>query len=266
MHEPINNQRLARLAGVDFDSEIIKPGPLVYTRTHTAVEQFDKLATYGPCALLTSFSDADLTDKMADMLPANVTRWFSNNVMSTRPWVTPIPLGMRTSISSEKVIAEVQNRGRLKQRNLCYMNFWRQIHRKPNPRCGIYEELGGKSWITTQGGFGHVPMLEFYENIAAHPYVISPPGAGPDCHRHWESIMLGAIPIVKWSVVTSILKDFPCLFVDYWGQVTEELLKRALPILQKKFKTCPMQMVYFEYWKTTIEKEVACLADNTEKI
>ena len=40
----INNRRLADLAGVNFDSEIIQEGPIVYSRTHTVVGQFSELA------------------------------------------------------------------------------------------------------------------------------------------------------------------------------------------------------------------------------
>lgn len=54
-------------------------------------------------------------------------------------------------------------------------------------------------------------------------YVVSPPGNGPDCHRTWESIYLGAIPIVlrhSWPFVGDSL---PVLVVDSWQDALEQV-------------------------------------------
>lgn len=248
----INNQRLAQLAGVGFKSETIAPGPIVYSRTHTVTSQFAALAKMPSCVLVTSFSDACCTDAMALRLPPNVRRWFSNNVSSTNPRVTTVPLGLRTSPEGEVVLREVASRGRLPQRNLMYMNFLRQIPRPENPRRGLYELFGSKPWITVEGGFQHVNMPHFYEQIASHPYVLSPPGAGPDCHRHWESILLGSVPVVYRSPATKILDDMPCLQVDAWAEVTPERLEAELPGLLERFKSPAMDKCWFEYWQKMI--------------
>jgi len=248
----INNQRLAQLAGVNFDSEEIKEGPIVYSRTHTIASQFSKLSKFPDCVLITSFSDAECTVAMSRRLPPNVRRWFSNNVSAHHPRITAIPIGLRTSPEGEVKLREAMNRGRLPQRNLVYMNFFRRIHRSQNPRKGLYEMFGGKDWVTTEGGFDHMPMDHFYEQMLSHPYILSPPGAGPDCHRHWESILLGSIPIVLKSPAMKILYGLPCLQVNNWAEVTEERLVAELPELQKLFQSPLMEICYFEYWKQQI--------------
>lgn len=251
----INNQRLAQLAGVDFNSEEIKPGPIVYSRTHTITSQFSKLSTFPDCILITSFSDAECTTAMSRRLPPNVKRWYSNNVAAHHPRIIPIPIGLRTSSEGEVTLRKTMDRGRLSQRNLVYMNFWRRLRRTPNPRKGIYEMFGGKSWVTTEGGFEHVAMDHFYEQMISHPYILSPPGAGPDCHRHWESILLGSIPIVLKSPAMKILYGLPCLQVNHWGEVTEERLLAELPELQKLFHSPDMEIIWFDYWKQRILEE-----------
>jgi hypothetical protein len=40
--------------------------------------------------------------------------------------------------------------------------------------------------------------IELYEKIN-YAFVASPYGGGPDCHRTWEALILGCIPIVKSS-------------------------------------------------------------------
>lgn len=250
----INNQRFAQLAGVDFDSEKIKPGPIVYSRTHTVVRQFKKLKDFPECILITSFSDANVTDEMAKKLPENVKMWFSNNVMTDNPRVTAIPLGLRNSSGGEIELRKAMEKERFPDRKLVYMNFWRMIRNGRNPRKGLYEQFGGRKWITVEGGFEHVPMDHFYDQILRHPYVLSPEGAGPDCHRHWESILLGSIPIVLKSSATKILEGLPCLQVDIWDEVTPIRLQEELPHLRKLFNNSKMEICYFEYWENKIKE------------
>jgi len=252
----INNQRLAELAGVTFKSERIQEGPIVYSRTHTVVKQFGILSHYPECVLVTSFSDADCTDEMAEQLPSNVKMWFSNNVATSSPRVTAVPIGLRTSPDGEERMRKAMEVGRLPERNLVYMNFWRKIpqrHDRPvNPRAGLYEMFENKEWVTTEGGFDHVSMNQFYEQMLSHPFILSPPGAGPDCHRHWESILLGSIPIVLKSPATRLLEGLPCLQVNHWGEVTPERLKMEYPELKKLFHSQRMDICWFEFWKDLI--------------
>lgn len=249
----INNARLAELAGCTFRDEIIKEGPIVYSRTHTITTQFPTLAKMGPCVLITSFSDACCTSVMARRLPPNVRRWFSNNVSTSHPRVTPVPIGIRTSPEGEEKLRRAIEAGRPReQRNLVYMNFYRRIPREPNPRRGLYEQFQHRRWITTEGGFEHVPMEHFYQQMTVHPYTLSPPGAGPDCHRHWEAMMLGSIPIVLKSKVTRILDDLPALQVNNWAEVTEEKLAYELPVIRQKFNSPAMERCWFDYWEKVI--------------
>jgi len=248
----INNKRLAQLAGVCFRSEEIILSPIVYSRTHSIVDQFLKLSKFPECVLITSFSDADCTNEMADKLPSNVKMWFSNNVSADHPRVTGVPIGLRTSPDVEIELQKAIDKGKLPERNLVYMNFYRKIPRRNNPRKGLYEIFEKEKWITTEGGFEHVPMGHFYEQMASHPFILSPPGAGPDCHRHWESILLGSIPIVLKSPVTRIFNGLPCLQVNNWSEVTEERLKKELPELKKLFESPCMKICWFEYWKDKI--------------
>ena len=255
----INNQRFAQLAGVNFDSEKIQQGPIVYSRTHEVVRQFGKLKDFPECILITSFSDAQCTDEMADKLPLNIKKWYTNNVDTNNPRVEIIPIGLRTSSEGEDVLRKAINIGRLPNRNLMYMNFMRNIPRVYNPREGIYEQFLCKKWVTGEGGFEHVPMEQFYGQILSHPFTLSPPGAGPDCHRHWESIILGSIPVVLKSKTTEILNGLPCFQVNNWDEVTATRLRMEYPRLKELFKSPRMEICYFEYWKEKIMKEAECI-------
>jgi hypothetical protein len=67
-------------------------------------------------------------------------------------------------------------------------------------------------------------------------FVLSPEGAGMDCHRTWESILLGCVPIVRRNAVSVLLADLPALVVNDWTEVRRELLEKFVAELAgKKF-------------------------------
>ena len=55
-------------------------------------------------------------------------------------------------------------------------------------------------------------------------YVLSPPGSGTDCHRTWEAIYLGAIPIVLRSAWGFAEGELPVMIVDDWNEVPDQIL------------------------------------------
>lgn len=55
-------------------------------------------------------------------------------------------------------------------------------------------------------------------------YVLSPPGSGTDCHRTWEAIYLGAIPIVLRSAWGFAEGELPVMIVDDWNEVPDQII------------------------------------------
>ena len=65
-------------------------------------------------------------------------------------------------------------------------------------------------------------VFEIYKTVK---FVASPFGAGPDCHRTWEAIAMGAVPIVRRHAgLNPLFVGQPVLIVDKWSDVTVELL------------------------------------------
>jgi hypothetical protein len=88
-------------------------------------------------------------------------------------------------------------------------------------------DLNKNDYGTTQLGLlGKVPVEYNYEMTARSVYAISPRGCGEATHRFFEAIYLGCIPVVKRTntVFDRLYALYPCLIVDDWDQVTEELL------------------------------------------
>jgi len=54
-------------------------------------------------------------------------------------------------------------------------------------------------------------------------FVLSPPGNGPDCHRTWEALYLGATPIVIRDSWPFDNQSVPVLVVDSWKSLADEI-------------------------------------------
>lgn len=251
--DPIDCQRFASLAGARYNCTDFQgqPGPVYYCTTHSARRNFQDLRTKGRCVLVTSGSDQRLTGGRTLGLPDNIVRWFSTNVTTTHSRVTAIPIGFIFNSERTRLILEGMERGSvLHRRNLMLINF--SCH---TPERGdLYQRFGTAPWVTLKGGQTHddVRQEEYYEDVAAHNFVLSPPGAGPDCHRHWEAMALWSIPVVLRSQATAIMDDLPCLQLSTWDELSPGLLEQAWQDLLPRFRSPAMAKLSFDYWERQI--------------
>ena len=79
-----------------------------------------------------------------------------------------------------------------------------------------------------------IPPTVIYDKTLESRYALCPRGYGVDTHRFYECIYLGCVPIViRTHTVFDRLYDsvtgFPCLVVERWADVTEELLDQSYP-------------------------------------
>jgi len=71
-----------------------------------------------------------------------------------------------------------------------------------------------------------IPRLELWREKMRYAFVVSPHGNGLDCHRTWESLVLGNIVIVKRSPLDPLYQDLPVAIVDRWEEITAANLRR----------------------------------------
>lgn len=94
------------------------------------------------------------------------------------------------------------------------------------------------------------PRTYYWHQIIKHAFVLSPFGLGMDCHRTWEALCLGSIPIVCAPNFKKLFEDLPVLVVNDWKEITAALLKDTLESFkEKKFN---YKKLTLEYWKKRI--------------
>lgn len=97
--------------------------------------------------------------------------------------------------------------------------------------------------------------------LMEYMFVASPPGNGIDCHRTWEALYLGVIPIVITRKFHEQFKDLPLLIVNEWADLAsygESDLKDIYEEQAAKLKK--LDYIWFDFWKKSIESDLVELS------
>jgi hypothetical protein len=95
------------------------------------------------------------------------------------------------------------------------------------------------------------PRTENWKLMTKYAFVLSPTGVGLDCHRTWEALCLGCIPIVNAPNFAKLFEDLPVLMVTDWSEVTDELLQKTLATFSER--TFNYDKLTLGYWTELIK-------------
>lgn len=130
--------------------------------------------------------------------------------------------------------------------NEIFCNWHFSIDRADRKQC--YEEID-RSVCYFQPD--PLPVDKTWLEQSRYQFVLSPHGAGLDCHRTWEALLLGCIPIVKKAKLNDLFKDLPVIEVEDWKQINRAFLDVELQrVLNKPIST---EKLYMRYWKNQLK-------------
>jgi hypothetical protein len=200
--------------------------------------------------LITHCSDYGIFDMHHNILDLpKIKAWYGMNCHTNHPKLFSIPIGMTTCDKAHgnmdllNKIVEEKN----KKNNLLYVNC--DVRSNPLKRKAIIDLMKEKGYTTI---IGEKPLSqdEYWRHLASSKFVISPPGNGVDCHRIWESIYLGTIPIVERHSVLKDFKNMPILFIDDWNVINDTYLN--LKYNEMKDKVYDTSKCYMKYWEENV--------------
>jgi hypothetical protein len=187
--------------------------------------------------LITHNSDCPAPGDNIDLLEdKRLVRWFGMNCNIVHPKLQSIPIG----IANEKwphgdkdILLKIINENNEKK-NLVYCNF--DVTTNYDKRFNVLKTLNKCSYIDFDNT--KLSFENYTRKLSTYKYVISPPGNSVDCHRIWESIYLGVVPIVEKHSALEYFYNLPILFVDSYQDITEDfLIRNYTNILQRNKKT-----------------------------
>lgn len=215
-----------RARGMRFRS-----GETVFCKIDEALAFFERLRlTRRRIVLVTGQGDLPCDAWRQRFLPANVHHWFATNVTNPHPKVTCLPLGLgaesdRVTLRCDEILAARDCHA--ERRGWLYVNF------RPETNVGIRKPLfehfasiaSRNSWVSFQPPDSTLSKSVYARALAAHRFVLCPPGNGVDTHRMWEALVAGAIPVVLRSPVTECFSALPILQVDDLTTITKDMLE-----------------------------------------
>ena len=242
-----------------------KPDSTVYF-CNTAIKS-DFINIYNsirePVVLVTGDSDDTMDENffqpIISYIESNkIVKWYCQNCTFDHPKIIRMPIGLDYH-SSQDIhgvhISPVQHDNMLKEivkhakpiherLAICYSTFHFEINRHPDRRDAVNKLPS--SLVVYEST--RTERFASYKNQSQFAFVVSPHGNGLDCHRTWEALILGCIPIVKTSGLDPLYKDLPVLIVNDWTEVTQEKLLSTIDYF--KTKTFNYDTLQLDYWKT----------------
>lgn len=192
---------------------------------------------------------------------SNLIKWCSqNNVIQHYPGIIQIPLGLDyhavyndplkwknivdgdSPFEQEKYLIDVVNNSK---------PFYERI-----PKIYVNFDINADRFGQRKQCLKDIPsnLLQMYQqklkrtqtwiNTSKYAFTLSPYGQGMDCHRTWEALILGSIPIIKSKEFVKIFQDLPVLIVNDWKEINQQLLDDTID----RFKT-----MNFNYDKLTLQ-------------
>jgi hypothetical protein len=169
--------------------------------------------------------------------------WFSQNLVrspNTTPKLQYLPIGLdyhtmserdmwwgpRTSpLMQERILLSAADKAPplLSRKPIAYTTFHFVLER--GGRRQAYEQIPRELVYYEPD---RIKRIESWKRQTEYAFVVSPPGEGLDCHRTWEAICLGCIPIMISTPLDDMFDGLPVLIVKSWTDVTRELLDKTI--------------------------------------
>ena len=98
----------------------------------------------------------------------------------------------------------------------------------------------------------------YFDDLPKYKFIVSPEGNGIDCHRHYEALIAGCIPIVEYNDhIQEKYKGCPILYTNDYTEITEEyLLQKYNEMLDTEYDFSRLMLDYYD--EETIEKIKKC--------
>ena len=191
--------------------------------------------------------------------------WFAQNLSSRHPKLFQSPIGIdyhthwsnyqewggnkSSALAQEASLLEIVSDSKfIKDRKFISYSNW-HFFRERGDRQDCYNEIDKNATFFEPK---RVSRLVSWRRQAECMFVLSPQGVGMDCHRTWESILLGNIVIAKHSELDNLYKNLPIILVDSWSDVNKDLLRKSLSeMIHQKFD---FSSLFLQHWAAKINQ------------
>lgn len=166
-------------------------------------------------------------------------KWYGQNMSIISDKTEGIPIGLENKYWGRINLDVINKYSKNSKDKLLYLNF---SYTNQN-RSKIMDILLKKGFTKNN----QLPWCEYIKDLSNYKFCISPKGNGADCHRTWECLYLGVIPIIEKSKHMSHFNDLPILFVDDYNCISIEYLNEVYKDFKlRKFNLDKLDLCYWD--------------------
>lgn len=210
--------------------------------------------------LLTHNSDLNITGRIGHQVISwfpNMRHWYAQNLLScTHDKLSPLPIGIANpkwphgNIKRFRSLSQENN----EKDNLLYVNFnvatnqAERIYCLSHVKGRIETEYPDYSNLSGYNDFVENTQEGYLRDISRSYFTVSPNGNGIDCHKTWEAIYMGSVPIVTHSIMVERFKEMgiPLLIIESWSDFkTLELSDKLYKELWGNFDAEKLNLDFF---------------------
>ena len=164
----------------------------------------------GPPVVIMSHGDLLPSLSLLTEIGDRCARLFSINVVNETEKIRASPLGLENFSRNingrlKDYLGSLDSRGLIPRTRDVFTAF--EPENNPSVRGPLVEILRSSrlGWSPRRMG-----PEQYRQAVCESLFVLSPPGRGLDCHRTWEAIYLGAVPVVlEGTLSPELLRDLP---------------------------------------------------------
>jgi len=235
----------------------------VYVYTHWLKPFFEEFWPFTrPLVLVTGMTDHDATpDTIPDLDHPHLAHWFAQNYNGLpHPKITNLPIGLdyHTLSQNAKSWGPQQTP---KDQEFSLLSRVETIHRAPctagmeahhhdsahwrkETRKKVYQKLKHEVIPLPKS----MKRTELWDIYKMHSFIVSPHGNGLDCHRTWEILALGRIPIVRTSSLDPLYDGLPVMILDKYEDLNQERMVTFRQQVEDNWEQYEWRRLTLDYW------------------
>jgi hypothetical protein len=202
--------------------------------------------------LVSHNGDANIDGSYSDLADdPRIIRWYAQNLVSLHPKARALPIGLENRwIRNNGIVHDferLRSRPPAKRLKVLYAFSVGTNEKERKPALEAVRSMpfaDGAQWTTSR---------RYRECLAEYCFTLSPPGNGFDCHRTWEALYLGVVPIVRRSAFFDSFPGLPVVCVDDWREILtwdEAFLSSTYRELAPKLESCTQ--IWMDHWMREI--------------
>jgi hypothetical protein len=232
----------------------VRDGATVYVRSTSLAEFFARAFALIPkrFVLVTGGSDwASPAIHRHALDNPKIIRWFGENcdLVLPHPKFEPIPLGVadvQEPHGNQAVLLRLHSRMPPVGEKPLVAHASFHLNMSHPARRQIFAAIRELACVALQTRRVAPELL--WIGHASHAFEISPGGAGPDCHRTWEALLLRTVPIVKTGALDPLYRQFPIAIVNDWREIRPAAMASWRDRFKDRFTMDMFARLTRDYW------------------